>query len=458
MDNVLITHGLVREKLEAYSSTLNLCESLSLRRLQNNVEAWRAAEALYKVYVTDLLENERTVLQNVFAPEGSSLTELAEQMDLSKPRLSAIFKRGVRRLVELSQNELSQAKLNRELEPQANQSETTELATYEGNSVERAFDWSKLSDEERRLRAVKLASERDFEGLWSLTAAHLILFGDKGAKVSPRTTKSYRQGLKDLLRDWGGVSLIRPSTNAGVEWIRTLETQPMLSKCTGEPLRDKRTGELRVYAPATVALKLAGARAFYRALRWSGATKATPFVDVKPAKDSVHAWDKREAYTSEEINRLVEIAEGPDLALVLLGAHAGLRISEATHLRWADVMLESRTLRVVQGKGGKTATAVMSGRLQEALAALERGEPQDFVLPYRTYRARERFYALCQRAGVRYEGREFHGTRHHAGVQAYKQFGTFDRVAEHLRQADVNQGKRYGYMADETLKDGVKDW
>ena len=442
MDDVSVT-------LE-YANMLEACGSLSLRSLQNMPEGWHAVGHLYKVHAPELLENEQIVLENALNPEGSSLSELALRMKLSKPRLSAIFKRGVERLIEVARAQPEP--------PEPPPIQATQLATYEGNSVERAFDWSKLSDEERRLRASKLASERDFEGLWSLTAAYLILFGDKGAKVSPRTQKSYRQGLKDLLRDWGGVNLIRPSTNAGVEWIRTLETQPMLSKQTGEPLLDKRTGDVRVYAPATVALKLAGARAFYRALRWSGATKATPFVDVKPAKDSVHAWDKREAYTSEEINRLVAVAEGPDLALVLLGAHAGLRISEATNLRWADVMLESRTIRVVRGKGGKTATAVMSTRLQQALSALERKLPTQRVLPYQTYRARERFYTLCQRAGVRYEGREFHGTRHHAGVQAYKQFGTFDRVAEHLRQADVNQGKRYGYMADETLKDGVKDW
>ena len=445
---------------DSSNSLANVSKALDLLQGETTVAGVRklaqgcgAVEILLEHFSDVLLDRQAEVLVRSLGVKDSaeSLTRIGADLGVTRVRAGSIAKQGLERLVHAAAQHLG-------LEGDASTASTLAVTTNEMGSVERAFDWSKLSDEERRLRAVKLASERDFEGLWSLTAAHLILFGDKGAKVSPRTSKSYRQGLKDLLRDWGGVNLIRPNTNAGVEWIRTLETQPMLSKRTGEPLRDKRTGELRVYAPATVALKLAGARAFYRALRWSGATKATPFVDVKPAKDSVHAWDKREAYTSEEINRLVEIAEGPDLVLVFLGAHAGLRISEATNLRWADVMLESRTLRVVRGKGGKTATAVMSGRLQQALAALERGEPKDFVLPYRTYRARERFYALCQRAGVRYEGREFHGTRHHAGVQAYKQFGTFDRVAEHLRQADVNQGKRYGYMADETLKDGVKDW
>lgn len=442
-----------RDTLTAHLESLKTLNSLSFRAVTGNVEMQAAARGLYIRYSSKLLDNERLTLDNVFNADGQRLVDLSIRLGLSKARLSTIFKRGVERLCELARADLVQPAEPSLTEPKP----SNVLVTFQGDALEQAFDWSGLSDEERRLRAIKAASARDLEQLWQLTSAHLMLFGDKGARVSPRTQKAYRQALKQLLNDWQGVNLIRPATNAGVEWIRRLETRPRLTK-QGEVILDKRTGEPRTYAPATVALKLAGVRGFYRALRWTGATVATPFLDVKPAKDDVHPWDKREAYSKADIEKLLDVAEEADVALVLLGAHAGLRISEATNLRWGDVALDNRLLRVVRGKGGKTASAAMSNRLRDALAALPRGQAEDFVLPYRSYRARERFFKLCQLAGVRYEGRAFHGTRHFAGVQAYKQFGTFDRVAEHLRQADVNQGKRYGYMADETLKDGVKDW
>ena len=424
----------------------------TLGKIKGDATLKAAYADLLESFAGDLLENERYVLLHGLELQNKpKLTNktMAQNLGVTVGRINNLGKRGLERLLELAQA----PQLQEKLEPPG-----VAIVRRKGDRVEQSIAWGNLSDDERRRRAAKAASERDLDSLWDITSAYLTLYGAKGSNASKHTYKSYKQGLKSLLNEWQDVNLLRPDTNAGVRWIRRLETQPILSKRTGEPLTDKRTGEPRTYAASTVALLLAGARAFYRALRWTGATDATPFVDVKPARDSVHPWEKREAYSKEDIDRLLEHAEGPDAALVLLGAHAGLRISEATGLRWADVNLEARKLRVVEGKGGKTATAVMSKRLKKALLDVPRGQPSDFVLPYRDYRARERFYNLCQRAGVRYEGREFHGTRHHAGVKAYRQFGTFDRVAEHLRQADVNQGKRYGFMADETLSDGVKDW
>lgn len=435
---------------------LELLPSVTLGKIKKDEQLRSSFSVLLERYETELLDKERYVLLHGLGvndyPQLANKV-MAKNLDVTPGRINHLAKRGLERLLELSKEPA--IALSQE---QALESASNAIIPYSGDTVERSIAWGELSDEERRRRAAKAAAERDVEILWDITSAYLTLYGAKGSSASKHTYKSYKQGLKSLLNEWQDINLLRPDTNAGVRWIRRLETQPVLSKRTGEPLIDKRTGEPRTYAASTVALMLAGARAFYRALRWTGATEATPFVDVKPAKDSVHPWEKREAYSRDEINRLLEVAEGADAVLVLLGAHAGLRISEATSLRWADVNLEHRRLRVVEGKGGKTASAVMSNRLKEALLAIAGGEASDFVLPYRDYRARERFYKLCLLAGVRYAGREFHGTRHHAGVQAYKQFGTFDRVAEHLRQADVNQGKRYGFMADETLSDGVKDW
>ena len=128
--------------------------------------------------------------------------------------------------------------------------------------------------------------------MWQLTEAHLTLHGSAGSRVSSNTLTSYRRYVFELLHTWSGEALLRPSRNAGVLWVRELEAE---------------------FEPATVRVKLAAARALYAALRWSGATTFDPFADVKPGHNLTPAWEKRQAYTLNEIEWLTRVAEGYNL-------------------------------------------------------------------------------------------------------------------------------------------------
>lgn len=75
------------------------------------------------------------------------------------------------------------------------------------------------------------------------------------------------------------------------------------------------------------------------------------------------------------------------LAMVLLGAKAGLRRGEMVALKWSDVMLDARKLTVRRSsykdtetapKSGRFRTVPLSSRLELALGMLER--PTDYVL------------------------------------------------------------------------------
>src|SRR5690554_3080294 len=238
------------------------------------------------------------------------------------------------------------------------------LQRFDGDKVSRAESWAALPADALRRRAAAAANERDFEELWALTEAYLFLHGSKGAKASAHTLRTYRRGVLDLLTAWSGENLLRPSRDAGVIYLRRLEAG---IRPDGEPAG-------RAPSPATLQVKLAAARTLYRALRWSGATEARPFEDVRAAKDPTPAWEKRRPYTDAEVEQLLELAGPAERAMVLLGAHAGLRIGEMTELLWDDIDLSARTLRVRSGKGGKAATVSLTGRLRDALARL-RAEP-----------------------------------------------------------------------------------
>lgn len=133
----------------------------------------------------------------------------------------------------------------------------------------RAWAWADLEAAEMRKRAVEAARDMDAEKLWSLTEAHLLLNGLAGARVSPHTTRAYKKGVETFL-DFAaqhGVQLLRPRPNHGAAYVRWLETQGL--------------------STSSVRTRLAAAKKLFAALRWAGATDATPFADVRPAPDPV---------------------------------------------------------------------------------------------------------------------------------------------------------------------------
>ena len=292
---------------------------------------------------------------------------------------------------------------------------------------------------ERRRRAVTAASERDAGELWSLTKAYATLHGEAGAKVSVHTERAYERGVRDLVKTWQGENLLRPNQDAAAFWVRQLEEAGR--------------------SASTIRVRLAAARMLYRALRWAGVTEAAPFEGVRPARDATAPWDKRQPYSENELERLLENAETVDRALLLLGAHAGLRVSEATALEWRDVDLPGQVLTVRSGKGGKVGRVVISKTLVGALRDLKKagGTAGKRLLSFSPTRARQRVEALSRRAGVPYRG--VHALRHYSGTRTAREHGgNLEPVARHLRHSNIETSRIYAKWSDETLKRSVGEW
>lgn len=342
------------------------------------------------------------------------------------------------------------------------------------DTLARAESWAGLPPEELKRRAAGAAANRDAEQLWALTEAYLFLHGSRGAKVSRHTLRTYRRGVLDLVEAWAGENLLRPSRDAGVVYMRRLEARPAPS--AAQPPKAKRAATARPddgadepLSPASLQVKLAAARTLYKALRWAGATEARPFDDVRVAKDPTPAWEKRRPYTDDEVEALLEFADPAEKIIVLLGAHAGLRISEMTDLRWTDLDLERGQLRVRSGKGGKAATVSLTKRLRDALSDLRlvamsgqngknRQRDSGLVLPWAADHARRRFKHVCALAGVEYVSAGVHGLRHGAGTRYYRQTGDLGRVAAHLRHADIQTTRIYAKISAQSIGEDIEDW
>ncbi|MFC3919229.1 tyrosine-type recombinase/integrase [Deinococcus metalli] len=255
--------------------------------------------------------------------------------------------------------------------------------------------------------------------------------------VSPETLRKYRLGARVwLTAAWNGaINVLHPEAEDTDLWVRHLEA----------------SGK----SPASVGVLLAGARALYAALRWSKATRETPFTDVKPRKDRRRPWDKRQPYPEADVQRLLDAAPVEMRVLLRLGGIAGLRASEITGLKWGDVDLDGGALTVVNGKGGKTRRVLLSASLIEDLRALGGKAEPVHVIGRTQEAARARLRTLCARAGVSYLG--LHALRHTAGTRLMRAGFQLQDVAEHLGHSDVQTARTYGKWADDRLKAHMRD-
>ncbi|MGL4612124.1 MAG: tyrosine-type recombinase/integrase [Trueperaceae bacterium] len=326
------------------------------------------------------------------------------------------------------------------------------LERYTGQPLAQAEAWAHLNETDLRRRAMVAANAHDGEELWELTQAYLFLHGTKGGKGSSGSLRKYKQCILEFVDYWQRENILRPSRDAGVLYVRRLETVPNAK--TGKPLN-----------ASTIEVKLAAARTLYKALRWAKATEANPFENVSPAPDPTPDWEKRKPYSVADVDKLLGLSDPITSAMVLLGAHAGLRISEMCNLKWSDINWSRGSFTVI-GKGGKKASVMMSSKLEETLQQLrtipdERKRfkrSHDHVLPWNTDRARQCFRSLCDKAGVSYNEKAVHGLRHGAGTRYYAQTKDLGRVASHLRHENIQTTRIYAKLADEAIKDDLKDW
>lgn len=325
------------------------------------------------------------------------------------------------------------------------------LDVYRAGPIDRAREWTALAPEERRRRAVAAVASKDVAVLWSLTGAHLALHGASGVLTSRHTLTAYRAGVRALVRyaaenAW---TLARPTPDDAQTWVsRMLEDGLAIS---------------------TVRVRVAAANALYRALRWAGATTAHPFGDVTVPRDRRHGLEKNAPYTPAQVDAALAAAAAHPTraaelrALLLVLAHAGLRIDEALALRWSDAHLDGPAPRlVVQVGKGRRSRAVPAGpRLRDALAAY-RDRPRtarhrdDRVFPFRTWRGAARHVRPLFASEGEFRG--FHAFRKAMGSRLYAQLGDFAAVAEVLGHSDVNTTRGYVRIGEDRARAALDGW
>ena len=254
------------------------------------------------------------------------------------------------------------------------------------------------------------------------------------------------------------IPLTDPLSLAWIQWCRnegipvntiarriaTLKSIPGAGTATREDV--EAWWAARAYlAPASRHNNLANLRTFYKwCKRWE-------YRDDNPTLrlDSPHVEPGLpRPITNADLHTALDALLPDYRRAVCLGAYAGLRVSEAAALDWANVDLEARQIRVIRGKGGKSRRIPMSAVL---LAALLPDTGGNVVAaggrPYTADRLGRCIRRAFGRLGIE---ATFHQLRHRFGTLAYKASGDVLAVSRLMGHANINTTAIYAGANDET--------
>ena len=130
------------------------------------------------------------------------------------------------------------------------------------------------------------------------------------------------------------------------------------------------------------------------------------------ALDSLHKRarvnaTKRATFSSAQVKKLVDAAEGDWKAAILFGYYTGARLSDVANMRWQSIDLGGGTICFTPSKTGREITLPLHPNLKRALERGPRGIGKAFLFPNLAGRGTGgkhglsgRFTAIMQRAGI----------------------------------------------------------
>jgi integrase len=150
--------------------------------------------------------------------------------------------------------------------------------------------------------------------------------------VAARTMMRYKQIVRDFL------------SNIGTQALAPLDT---LSTDTILEFKEQWLAEGR--SPRTVNQTIKILKRPFKIAVEEGLIDRNPVAAVRPIRTSS---TKKGVFTPEQIQRLIELAEGDWKGLILVGYFTGGRLADLAKLTWDNIDLLSKTISFVQKKTG----------------------------------------------------------------------------------------------------------
>ena len=237
------------------------------------------------------------------------------------------------------------------------------------------------------------------------------------------------------------------SPNTIASRVRVLRSLPAAATATRADLEE--WWESRAHlAPGTRAVDLAHVRAFYRWMVTRDHRPDDPSVLLEAPRpdNAVHR-----KIPNDEIKRLLRELPDDLARAVMLGAFAGLPVSESAALDWSHVDTADDVIVIRRSKGGKSRVVEVSPELIRMLGV--DGAAGNVVTAGGEQYSAERLQRRLNRA-MRSHGCDFtsHDLRHRWGITGYRARGDLLALAEMMGHSSVNTTKIYAQAASESKR------
>ena len=260
----------------------------------------------------------------------------------------------------------------------------------------------------------------------------------RAAGASEKTIKAYRAGVLDFLRFINFKKLSEVSTNDVIRWkTHKLRYGFPKGKVGSKDLRSRQK-TLHYY---TLYL-----RAF---INWLGLN-----VHITPVK----APKRREVKTLKpsEVLKLINASRDlMDLLIVTLLMETGLRASEALNLRFKDIDMEEREIKVTEGKFGEERVVFIGPLTYEVLKrliTLRRPNPEEKVIQLTYSGLYKRLKTLAKRASIDPSKVRPHILRHTFATEALKKGLPLPTLQRILGHKDIKITQIYLHLLKEDIK------
>ena len=274
-------------------------------------------------------------------------------------------------------------------------------------------------------------------------------------------------GLQSFIQDFLGWSAVNKAAKSlendrrALTWLLKLIGNKRLDKITIADIERFKSARLQVASPTTVNIDLRTCKAaFYVAVKWE-LLKVNVFSKVPQMRVATQA---RVYLIEDEVAMLLSgIAENWFRDLVMFALNTGMRRGEIVNLRWVDVDMDRRVIRIVNQetftvKGGKGRVIPMNDTVYGILCNRLSISSHVFTNQaggklYDNY-IQHRFKKYIRRLGLN-PNLHFHHLRHTFATSLVKQGVPIYEVQHLLGHANVTTTQIYSHMSVEDLRSAV---
>jgi integrase len=245
----------------------------------------------------------------------------------------------------------------------------------------------------------------------------------------------------------------RDSTS--IKPLHAFFTGLMISQMTTKVIAEYRNMRLQSVKPATVYQELAFLRRMFNV-----AIKEWEWFKDNPVSRLSFSVGNRNArarwLTLDEEKLLLEKAINPVWlrSLLMVALHAGMRRGEILDLRWQNVDLSKRLIRVVRSKNGERRTIPMSSTLLNLFKDMTVRDISGRVFPISKSSVRHAFDQVVEKAGL--EDFRFHDLRHTFATRLVQNGVDLFKVKELLGHKTITMTMRYAHHYPESLRSSVE--